>query len=265
MSHHKRIKVDFVALHFREFLPDMMMMTPIERGAYSSLCFKIYDEGGWLPNSVQILSSICGLSEVEFMQIWGDLKRKFIIQDGEVSQKRCLEELQKSEKLIQNKRRAGLMSGKARHLKSSTTRTEAEQRSNSVQAQHEQRPNKTGTNENVDIDIRINNDNSNTKDIKERLNFLCKKMSAILKPSRKDSFVLAEIIKFLSEKNPQYLVDAIEWLKIAETKTKPIAYFIATVKREVGWSTKKDSVKTIGRNISSLGDTLAATKIQGKI
>src|SRR4030042_1332373 len=132
MRKHRRIKVDFVALHFRDFLPDLMMMTPVERGAYSSLCFKIYDEGGWLPNSVQTLSSICGLTEIEFGQVWTNIKRKFIVEDGEISQKRCFEELQKTEKLIQGKRRAGLKSGEARRQKANVNQTEDEQRSNAA-------------------------------------------------------------------------------------------------------------------------------------
>ena len=130
MSKHRRIKVDFVALHFRGFLPDLMMMMPVERGAYTSLCFKIYDEGGWIPNSVQTLSSIAGLSEMEFAKVWVNIKRKFIIEDSEISQKRCLEELQKTERLIQGKRRAGLKSGETRRNKANNVQTENEQRSN---------------------------------------------------------------------------------------------------------------------------------------
>jgi uncharacterized protein YdaU (DUF1376 family) len=152
MSKHRRIKVDFVALYFRDFLPDMMMMTTEERGAYSSLCFKIYEEGGWLPNTVRTLSSIAGLTEISFSGVWANIKHKFIIDDGEISQKRCLKELQKSEKLIQGKRRAGLKSGEARRKKGNKGPTENEHRSNVA-----------STNENETRRERDKINNTNTK------------------------------------------------------------------------------------------------------
>jgi uncharacterized protein YdaU (DUF1376 family) len=176
MSRHRRIKVDFVALYFRDFLPDLMMMMPVERGAYTSLCFKIYDEGGWIPNSVQTLSSIAGLSEMEFARVWVNIKRKFIIEDGEISQKRCLEELQKSEKLIQGKRRAGLKSGEIRR-----------QKANNAQTENEQRSNVASTNENETRRERDKSINSNTTGAKGPLASTLKKVLGSVRIKNSDS------------------------------------------------------------------------------
>jgi uncharacterized protein YdaU (DUF1376 family) len=73
MSKFKPIKVDFVALYFKDWLTDFLAMGLQERGAHDTLCLKIYNEGGRLPNKPAYLASLCGIPEEDFEQIYNNI------------------------------------------------------------------------------------------------------------------------------------------------------------------------------------------------
>jgi uncharacterized protein YdaU (DUF1376 family) len=110
----KKIKVEYVALYFRDWLADLLVMPPDIRGAYCSLCFKIYDEGGWLKDDKNELAGICGFSPLDFARVWPQLARKFLQANGVVTHRRCTKELLKVARLRQAQRKAGLTTAKKR-------------------------------------------------------------------------------------------------------------------------------------------------------
>jgi uncharacterized protein YdaU (DUF1376 family) len=186
----KKIKVDYVALFFRDWLPDLMMMTPEVRGAYCSLCFKIYDNGGSLPNNMVELAAIAGFNEMEFTRVWGILKSKFIINNGQVTQKRCTQELLRAYKQIQARHRAGLTAAKSRWSKQCVNNA------NALPSQCETMPrerDETRTRRDKNINTNTNTKSGNMQDE-------LRKISEKLKPS--DSIKNSSIASDSSRTNP---------------------------------------------------------------
>jgi len=96
MPRFKPIKVNYVALYFRDWVPALYRMSTIERGIYDSLIFHIYESGGRLENKTSLLAQISGLPEAEFVPYWEKLKHKFVQTGDYISHKRCTEELKKT-------------------------------------------------------------------------------------------------------------------------------------------------------------------------
>jgi uncharacterized protein YdaU (DUF1376 family) len=187
----KKIKVDYVALFFRDWLPDLMMMTPEVRGAYCSLCFKIYDDGGALPNNIPTLASIAGFSELDFTRVWEVLKPKFLEKNGQITHKRCTMELQRAYKQIQARSRAGLTAAKARWNHRSVNNA------NALPSQSETMPrerDETRTRRDKNI-----NTNTNTK---SNLQQELQRIEERLKPSTSDSIKNSSIASDSSRTNP---------------------------------------------------------------
>jgi uncharacterized protein YdaU (DUF1376 family) len=114
MTRFSPIRVNYVAFYFRDWIVATSIMSTIERGIYSSLCFHIYEAGGRLENKTSLLASLSGLSELEFLPHWATLKRKFVQQGDFITHKRCLIELRKTDALTKAARKGGLMSAKMR-------------------------------------------------------------------------------------------------------------------------------------------------------
>lgn len=245
-------KVKYVQLEAMAFLgdKDCQIMTNAEFGAYCRLIFNLYDSGGKLEYNIENLRKLAKANDdLNFDFVMS----KFQVRRGFIYHKRVTKELRKA----QLKQASAVKAAKAKWEKQCGRNADAER------AQSEGNANGR---EGKGIEEYTNTkDNTISKDYNEQFLFLCKRMTLILQPTQKDAWVLAEIAKFLKEKNPQYLTDAIEWLEIASHKLKPIAYFIKTIQRETGWKAKMGSAKTLGKNTSSLGEVLTARKIQGKL
>lgn len=125
MGRQQKIKVDYVALFFRDWLTDLMMMTPEVRGAYCSICFKIYDAGGWLPNNMTELAAIAGFNGADFEPIWEVLGAKFCVKNDKITHKRCTRELRRAHKQIQARSNAGLTAAKERWREHNKRKTSA--------------------------------------------------------------------------------------------------------------------------------------------
>jgi uncharacterized protein YdaU (DUF1376 family) len=186
----RKIKVDYVALFFRDWLTDLMLMRPEVRGAYCSLCFKIYDNGGALPNDMTVLAEIAGFSDLDFPRIWERLKSKFLIKNGQITQKRCTQELLRAYKQIQARHRAGLTAAKARWNQQSV------HNANALPSQSETMPrerDETRTRRDKNITSNTNTKNGNMQDE-------LRKISEKLKPS--DSIKNSSIDSDSSRTNP---------------------------------------------------------------
>ncbi len=106
------IRVNYVALYFKDWVLALYRMSTIERGIYDSLVFHIYEAGGRLENKTSLLASLSGLSELEFMPYWSRLKSKFVQTGDYLYHQRCTKELRKTNALTQAARKGGLMTAK---------------------------------------------------------------------------------------------------------------------------------------------------------
>ena len=101
MARFSPIRVNYVALYFRDWLPALYRMSTIESGIYIRLVIHIYEAGGRLENKTEFLASISGLSELEFLPHWAKLKSKFVHGSDYLSHERCMIELRKTYKLTE--------------------------------------------------------------------------------------------------------------------------------------------------------------------
>jgi len=189
----KKIKVDYVALFFRDWLTDLMMMTPEVRGTYCSLCFKIYDNGGSLPNSMTELAAIAGFSELDFPRVWEQLKSKFLVKDGQITQKRCTQELLRAYKQIQARHRAGLTAAKARWNHQSVNNA------NALPSQSETMPRERD--ETRTRRDKNNTSNTNTKSNANNLQEELQRIEKHLKSSTSDSIKNSPVVSDSSRTN----------------------------------------------------------------
>ncbi len=110
----KPIKVNFVALHFREFLLAILKMSHEERAIYTTLCLQIYDGGGYISSETAFLASLCGFSVEDFEKHFAKIEKKFIRKGEFLTHKRCLTELKNSYKLMKGRSRGGQTTAKLR-------------------------------------------------------------------------------------------------------------------------------------------------------
>ena len=95
----------------------MYSMSTIESGIYIRLIIHIYEAGGRLEDKTSLLATISGLSELEFSTHWTRLKSKFVQTGDYIIHKRCLRELQNTNRIVQASRKGGINSAKARSYK----------------------------------------------------------------------------------------------------------------------------------------------------
>jgi uncharacterized protein YdaU (DUF1376 family) len=175
------IRVNYVALYFKDWLPVFHTLSTIECGIYWRLCCFIYEAGGRLEHKTALLASLSGLSELEFSTHWSRLKHKFVHEGDYLSHKRCTKELKATEAIINARRKGGLNSAKTRAYGKAANNKENELSSSSVGAELQQY-NETITRHKDNIT------NTSDKHINEarNINPIFKKTLDNLKPS--DSF-----------------------------------------------------------------------------
>ncbi len=134
MARFSPIRVNYVALYFRDWLPVFQTLSTIECGIYWRLCCFIYEAGGRLEHKTALLASLSGLSELEFSTHWSRLKHKFVQTGDYLYHKRCTKELQATNRLVQASRKGGINSAKARGYGKGTNNKENEVASRGVQS-----------------------------------------------------------------------------------------------------------------------------------
>ena len=112
MGRFQPIRVNYVALYFRDWLPVFQTLSTIECGIYWRLCCFIYEAGGRLENKTSLLASLSGLSELEFGTYWSRIKHKFVQTGDYLYHQRCTKELKKTYQLTENARKGGLLTAK---------------------------------------------------------------------------------------------------------------------------------------------------------
>jgi uncharacterized protein YdaU (DUF1376 family) len=114
MARFTPIRVNYVALYFRDWLPVFQTLSTIECGIYWRLCCFIYEAGGRLENKTALLAPLSGLSELEFGTYWPKLKSKFVHEGDYLYHKRCTKELKATDVIIKGRQKGGFACSKTR-------------------------------------------------------------------------------------------------------------------------------------------------------
>ena len=195
MPRFKPIKVNYVALYFRDWVPALYRMSTIERGIYDSLVFHIYEAGGRLENKTSLLAQISGLPEAEFVPYWEKLKHKFVHEGDFISHKRCMIELRKTDMLTKAARKGGINSAKTRSYKNGINNNQNEGGSKGL-ATPLQLLNETNTKQ---YNKETNTSDNNIREARKNINPIFNKVMDNIKPphasglasSISDSFLIS--------------------------------------------------------------------------
>jgi uncharacterized protein YdaU (DUF1376 family) len=96
---------------------DTRHLSTVQHGAYLLILMSMWRNGGKLKNDEKALARIAGLTLDKWRRYGGDVMDLLAVEDGFVSQKRLLQELNKSRSNIEKKRTAGKAGGLANSLK----------------------------------------------------------------------------------------------------------------------------------------------------
>lgn len=255
----KKVIIKYVNFYSDEALSDAEVagFTDAQYRAYWQLIFYLYSNNGKCSADYETLASICMKNPNELIfqsKIWPKVRKKFRIKNRIISHKRVTKELKRARKYIQNKQRAGLMSGRVR-------RTLFKQHSNGertieIENEIERNPSK------------YSKDNPYLKDKKlgKELDYIDSRAQRLLVSdfaSIRLRFIatLEQIIKVYTKSDRIAFVNLTNWLikevvqdrftiqifgrvlDFAETSKKhgdkPVAYFFGTLRREIGYQRKK--------------------------
>jgi len=85
-------KIKYVQLEPAAFLADFVGLTPAQRGAYTTICFKLYD--GAINADPKSLAVLCATAFEDFQnEIWPAISHKFSVSDNLLTHKRVTKEL----------------------------------------------------------------------------------------------------------------------------------------------------------------------------
>ena len=100
--------------HIKDFRSECYSLSFELKGIYVTLLERLWEEGGYLSADDPTLAAEIGLTEKEWKKVKARILRSFEIVDGQVTHPRFLVELAKANANIEQKRRAGIASAKAR-------------------------------------------------------------------------------------------------------------------------------------------------------
>ncbi len=221
---------------------NFLSMNAEQRGVYLSLKLYLYANGGKCPFDLEQLKTITNCKKVE--QVWGKIKKEFIVQNSLISNKTVNSDLRKAKKFAQAKRKAGLASGRVR-------RTAFQRRSSSVRTPLELSKGKETKRKGKESEVNISN--SNTDFVKElsvsssdsfrvtsqKFNL---KVTDLLKPrTRSDRTCIRNVAEFLTYQADKESSDYVFKLAFdfavqskADAKN-PMAMFMTLAKSELGY------------------------------
>jgi len=106
----------FMPLWVSDFLGDTLDLDAKEIGAYMLLLMALWQRGGTLPEDISKLKRVarCGR---DWPRIWGAIERFFVIENGTISNKRLMRELQKVDAKRAVNAQNGARGGRAKALK----------------------------------------------------------------------------------------------------------------------------------------------------
>lgn len=114
-------RTPFMQLYVSDYLGDTMHLTTEQHGAYLLLLMTMWRHNGSLPYDDGKLARIARVNSKRWHLIKEDVLAFFIIENGQITQKRLNEELQKAVSISQKRRNSGRLGGMAKSLKNNDT------------------------------------------------------------------------------------------------------------------------------------------------
>lgn len=138
-------KIKYVQLEPAAFLADFVGLTPAQRGAYTTICFKLYD--GAISSDLKNLAILCATTFEDFQnEIWPAISHKFSVSSGLLTHKRVTKELKiarEHHKKRQNAAKKRWSNADAKHKQSYANQNQNQnQKGNSKENQNEKRETK---------------------------------------------------------------------------------------------------------------------------
>lgn len=99
------------------YLADTQHLSLPQHGAYLLLLMTMWRAGGWIDDDERRLAIICKLSVPKWRLISTDVLQLLVRNDGKLSQKRLLSEVEKKLKRVEQNRSSGGAGGRAKSLK----------------------------------------------------------------------------------------------------------------------------------------------------
>jgi uncharacterized protein YdaU (DUF1376 family) len=133
----------FMPVWIDAYHADTQHLSTAQHGAYLLIMMSMWRNGGRLPNDEKRLATIAKMTLDKWRRYGGAVMDLLVIEDGFVTQKRLLQELEKSRGKVEKKRAAGKAGGTANSLKNKGSRV-ADAQAGEV-ANAEQEGQQTGT------------------------------------------------------------------------------------------------------------------------
>src|SRR5215469_7478047 len=112
---------DEFPLSISDYLADTQHLTTVQHGAYLLLLMTMRRAGGWLDDDDQKLARIVKMTVSKWRVIASDIRSLMIFQDGKLSQKRVLSDIQKQQNVGFRNAMNGKLGGIAKSLKTKSS------------------------------------------------------------------------------------------------------------------------------------------------
>lgn len=109
--------LDELPLSTSSYLADTQHLSLLQHGAYLLILMTMWRAGGWIDDDDRKLATICKTSVKKWRQISEDVRALLIVEDGKLSQKRLLSEVEIVLNMVARNRENGSAGGKAKALK----------------------------------------------------------------------------------------------------------------------------------------------------
>jgi len=202
-------------------------------GAYCLLNFFLYDEGGKLPNDPAYLAGLCRVTELEFARVWKNIESKFQKRARDISHHRVRLELQRARRELQSAVNKGLRGADARW-----------------QRQCPSYEKKMQTRRDRKTDRYNSSSSSNPPKIDSDSLRFASSLEEVLPPVGKSNnrafrnlyrWLAAQIAAGRFNREDIYR-QVLDYARAAKQKgDKPLAFFFATLRRELGYRPKRNN------------------------
>jgi len=262
-------------LKFVQFQPakdlldiNFLSMTDRQRGVYWSIKLYLYCNNGRCPLDYDKLKVITNCAEVE--KVFAQIKNNFVIKNSQVQHKDVNADLRMAKKFIQDKRRAGLASAKARAAaleQCSSTEPTKERKGNvnvkeskvnntnsnsTIETVNNSQADKPGTDANDNLELDIKNSVSVSDSLRVREQKFVLLTHELFKPrTRSDKTCLrntAAFVRYQAGKTGNDDLFNTAFALAQESKRsadKPMAMFMSLMKSELGY--RKGITKAVNR------------------
>ena len=114
-------KTDIIPLSTSAYLADTQQLSLVQHGAYLLILMTMWRAGGWIDDDERKLANVCKTTVKKWRQIAPDVRALLLSQDGRLSQKRLLSEMEKALKTVEVNKQNGRSGGIAKALKNKET------------------------------------------------------------------------------------------------------------------------------------------------